>query len=193
MNGRMITIAIATTLSLGSLSMAMAKVGEWATTPVPATSIEDASRRPRGESRSLASYLVLTRLQHLGHAADAADGAIKFIAYFLLSTRAVDVICSAEGVDVRAAVVAFSDRHSALYHQASAILAAEGLNADRLWQLFEDTLVDAGRTQLAAVSSSPAGEPAAACRALADGRVRWAEVRAYETNYPRLYRMLVAE
>ncbi|MFZ4806269.1 MAG: hypothetical protein ACOYLQ_03355 [Hyphomicrobiaceae bacterium] len=132
---RSVTTVVLIALSAFGLVNGLRVVRSWANTPVAPTPRAIATVPAASAPADLSAYLALTRFHLETATASRDDASFKFLAFFLMATRATAQHCAARGVDVAAAVESFSSHHAAAYDQASDALAGNGLNAARIWQV----------------------------------------------------------
>jgi len=132
---RSVTTVVLIALSTFGLVNGLRVVRSWAGTPVTPTPRATATVPAASTPADLNAYLALTRFHLETATASRDDASFKFLAFFLMATRATAQHCAALGVDVGPAVERFSAQYAVEYEQASAELAGNGLNASRIWQL----------------------------------------------------------
>ena len=132
---RSVTTVVLIALSTFGLVNGLRVVRSWASTPVAPTPRVIATAPASSEPAELSAYLALTRFHLETATASRDDASFKFLAFFLMATRATAQHCAAQGVDVAAAVESFSNQYAVEYDLASDELAGNGLNATRIWQV----------------------------------------------------------
>lgn len=140
----------------------------------------------------VATYLALTKYHFVESRLRGRDDTpLQFIAYVLVVTRGTALACATHA-PIGEAVERFAEQHREIYEHAAAELAADGLNAERIWVLLQPTIEGLATRHLDLLADKLAGSRRDACRWIADHPAGYADARRYSTHYPRLFKMLVA-
>jgi hypothetical protein len=168
-------------------------VAGWASEPVAATPIS-AAIRPAGEASGadISAYLALTKFRVFETVEPVRDdAALKFLVYFLMSTRVIPHTCARFGIDGGEAARAFADLHDDDYAAASAALAPAGLNATRLWHLLRSDIERLAENQFARLADALDLDERAVCEWMAADPAAYAQARSYRVRYPALHKSFV--
>lgn len=171
-------------------------VKPWASDTVAVTAMaEAAAPRPSdGQSAGARSLISMGKTTLLPEDEQRrVRASLMFMSYFLLSTRSLGARCGELGEDVGAVARDFAAAHHDEYERASAVLGANGLNADIVWALYGRDLEALTQGHFNQYSRLYERNAAGVCQLFAAEPAAFTRQRSFAKNYPDLHKSLMTE